>query len=103
MLISLEEIGITKKGEDTITFDFNECLSTLEGKLGLSKDDIGAHEDANALFLNLVDQMTLQVALPPIRRDGIGLNKDFIFNRLRGYIRKNETGAFKATLLSWLV
>lgn len=99
----LADAGFIKKGEETITFNREGYINALGEKLKLAPDDMAEAGNASALFLDLAKQVTLDVALPRIRRDGVGLNRDFIFNRLRGHIRRNEQGVFKNTLVAWLV
>ncbi|MHA1683741.1 MAG: hypothetical protein ACTSUE_22575 [Promethearchaeota archaeon] len=98
----LEKGGFIKLAGEIYQYDMDAFISTLASKMALGDDELVVAGDLKTLFSTLIDQMTLDVDLPPIRRDGIGLNRDFIFNRLRGYVRQKESGAFSKTILPWL-
>lgn len=100
----LENQGFVVAKANSVIFDYNQYVEQLHKVLQLDG------ETANKLNLNgmksefvrILEQIPFSDNLAAYRSDGIGLNKDKIFNRLRGFLRKNEFGKMNKVLLNWL-
>ncbi|MHA1792018.1 MAG: hypothetical protein ACTSVI_05190 [Promethearchaeota archaeon] len=101
----LVKLDFLSKEDNGFKFELRNFIKKLEGYLSVDEGTLlnELNDDMETLFKDLILSLPKESTIPAIRRDGLGFNKDLIFNRLRGHVRRYDGGKYKSVLLKWLV